>query len=463
MEQPRQQSEAEQAVLPPWFVWHFSLRPEAPGAGDASFLALLRHFARHFRLSRSQIEQLCKMAKDLSDWREVKHLKNFLRAQLENRERAVAAGGGLRPQQRKQAFAELESFYQSRKQVLPNFQRSAPRPKVPQYRFEVLTDPASESGAGPCSGGSGTEPRELRSPRVLGLCPVASQKTRCCNLLTLDAIRQCGFGCSYCAIQHFYDEKAIQVHDNFARKLEKLELDPEQWYHIGTGQASDSLLWAEDLDVLEPLLHFARRYPRVILELKSKSANVQGLLQQDLPPNILFTWSLNPDSFIEHEELLTAPLDARLRAARVLADRGAKVGFHFHPIVRYQGWKTEYRQLAERLAGLFHPSEVVTVSLGTLTFSKAALKTIRHKALQTQILRFPMEEIAGKFSYPYKVKREMFRHVYQALGPWHGAVFFYLCMEDPALWPEIFGSDYHSNQDFEQDMLQSYAQKMGLL
>ncbi|MEM9424002.1 MAG: hypothetical protein AAF975_04335 [Spirochaetota bacterium] len=105
---------------------------------------------------------------------------------------------------------------------------------------------------------------------------------------------------------------------------------------------------------------------------------------------------------------------------------------------------------------------MVTVSLGTLTFSKSAMKTIRHKAEQTQILRFLMEDNAGKLSYPYEIKLELFRHVYQALSPWHNQVFFYLCMEDPSLWPEVFGWQYPSNQDFEKDMLAVYARKMAL-
>ena len=139
-----------------------------------------------------------------------------------------------------------------------------------------------------------------------------------------------------------------------------------------------------------------------------------GLLRRELPPNMLFTWSLNPDSFIRHEELLTAPLNARLRAARQLADAGAQVGFHFHPIVLYQGWKSEYRQMSQRFSRPISATRIGNVSLGTLTLSKSALKTIRHKTKQSQILRFPMQEIAGKFSYPYEVKREMFAHVYEA-------------------------------------------------
>ena len=447
--------------LPPWFVRALE---RGPASGDAAILLkLLERFAELSRLSVSRTEQLCKMAKDLVDWRETEDLKGFLRSRLEHMRSgqpdlasgAPEANAWPAPFARAAASAwpEFEAFYLGKQRLLPNFQRSAPKPEVPKYRFAVL-----EQLEGPERKPSVLE----RKQRILGSCPVASKKTRCCNLLTLDAIQQCGFGCSYCAIQHFYDERAIQVHGDFAQKLEQLELDPQKWYHIGTGQASDSLLWAEDLGVLQPLLAFAARYPKVILELKSKAADVQGLLKADLPPNLLATWSLNPNSFIAHEEPLTAPLEPRLRAARQLADKGVKVGFHFHPIVRYQGWKTEYRDLCERLAGLFRAEEVATVSLGTLTFSRAALKTIRHKANQTQILRFPMEEIAGKFSYPASVKCELFSHVYGALAPWHGRVFFYLCMEDPALWPEVFGFAYQSNEDFEQDMLQSYAQKMGL-
>ena len=41
-------------------------------------------------------------------------------------------------------------------------------------------------------------------PRLgLGRCPVASERTRCCNLMTLDAVEKCGFDCYYCSIQSF--------------------------------------------------------------------------------------------------------------------------------------------------------------------------------------------------------------------------------------------------------------------
>ena len=41
------------------------------------------------------------------------------------------------------------------------------------------------------------EMSSFRADRIaLGRCPVASENTRCCNLLTLDAVNSCGFDCS---------------------------------------------------------------------------------------------------------------------------------------------------------------------------------------------------------------------------------------------------------------------------
>ncbi|MGB5879287.1 MAG: hypothetical protein WBH85_04565, partial [Thermoanaerobaculia bacterium] len=46
------------------------------------------------------------------------------------------------------------------------------------------------------------------SKEVFGLCAAYSERTVCCGLHTIDAVRGCPFGCSYCTIQTFYGESA---------------------------------------------------------------------------------------------------------------------------------------------------------------------------------------------------------------------------------------------------------------
>ena len=294
----------------------------------------------------------------------------------------------------------------------------------------------------------------------LGSCPVASPNTRCCNLLTLDAVQSCGFDCSYCSIQSFYNQNKIVFDGNFRDKLLKLELDPNQIYHIGTGQSSDSLMWGNREGILDALCEFATNNPNVILELKTKSDNIQYLLQNTIPRNIIVTWSLNTQTIIDNEEHYTASLSRRLEAAQKVSSKGILVGFHFHPIVVYENYLQEYKSIYQYLIDNFDPKDVVMVSLGTLTFIKPVIQQLRDRNFKTKILQMPTEDINGKQSYPIEQKREMFKFAYDSLKSWHDKVYFYLCMEPHSLWKDVFGYEYCSNNQFEDFMKDFYYQKI---
>jgi spore photoproduct lyase len=311
----------------------------------------------------------------------------------------------------------------------------------------------------------GLVPR-LKGPLGLGDCPVASDRTRCCNLQTLDVLEGCGFECSYCAIKTFYEPSAIGFDPDFEKKLSQLTLDPGKIYHIGTGQSSDSLLWAEKQGSLKPLIEFAKQNPNVILELKTKSSRIEPLLDLSPPANVICTWSINSPMIIEKEEHHTATLDERLRAAQIVSEHGMFVGFHFHPLVYYQGWKEDYGWTVDQIIKDFKPNQVMMVSLGTLTFTKPVIKRLRKSLVRSKILQMPLVESGGKLSYPLTIKKELFSWVYTKFSPWHShqdshtaieeRVFFYLCMEDPHLWEPIFGYEYESNDNLENQMKNQY-------
>ena len=294
----------------------------------------------------------------------------------------------------------------------------------------------------------------------LGTCPVASEGTRCCNLLTLDAVESCGFDCSYCSIQSFYNQNKIGFDKDFRQKLHNLKLDKNKIYHIGTGQSSDSLMWGNKEGILEALFEFARKYPNVILEFKTKSNNIKYLLENDVPKNIIVTWSLNTQTIIDNEEHLTASLDERLKSARLLADKKILVGFHFHPIVVYKNYLQEYKEVYDKVLEQFRSDEVVLISMGTLTFIKPVIKKLRKREMKTKILQMPFETINGKKSYDLQTKQQMFKHCYDSFKPWHDKVYFYMCMEDQALWKSVFGYEYSSNNQFEEFMLNNYMDKI---
>jgi spore photoproduct lyase len=384
----------------------------------------IREAAFKYRFSHQELIQIINISRDLGLWDEPRITEIF-------------------PDHpsRKVVFAKLKEKYEAIRNA-PNSYENFELKNIPQEQKYTFKTEAKE-GFG------------------LGLCPVASEKTRCCNLLTLDAVESCGFDCSYCSIQSFYNQNTITFDSSFKDKLLNLELDPNKTYHIGTGQASDSLMFGNREGVLDALFAFARKYPNVILEFKTKSDNISYLLENDVPKNILCTWSLNTPTIIQNEEHLTASLEKRLRAARRVADKGVKVGFHFHPIVEYVGYLDEYQSVYEKLILQFDPSEVALVSFGTLTFIKPVIKQLREREFRSKITQIPHEDASGKTSYPQETKIEMFKHAYENFKPWHKKVFFYLCMEPHELWGKTFGYRYATNNDFEHAMLEAYCKKIG--
>ncbi len=397
-----------------------------PAATQAS----VRKIAHHHRLTQQELRQIIEVAIDLNLW-DSEPLETF----WPDESKEVPEGKIVKKRLLQKLFQHWESLKAS-----PN-----------QYSKNKPTNP-----------GINIDPIALEKGKLgLGYCPVASPKTRCCNLLTLDAVDNCGYGCSYCSIQSFFDGKQITFDQGFAEKLALLEVDPDKIYHIGTGQSSDSLMWGNSHGVLDALITFADNHPNVILEFKTKSANVSYLLKQKLPRNILSTWSLNTPDLIVHEEQGSASLEKRLQAARAVADQGTVVGFHFHPMIHYDRWREDYSELIEALTGMFLPHEVAMISLGTLTFTKPVIREIRKRGVETKILKLPLTEADGKLSYPESTKLEMFSHAYSCFpSQWQKEVFFYLCMENQRMWEPVFGFSYPSNDAFELAMKTAYHQKI---
>lgn len=299
-----------------------------------------------------------------------------------------------------------------------------------------------------------------KASKILGKCPVASEKTRCCNLMTLDVVRNCGYDCNYCCIQSFFYENSIFVEENLKEKLKNLKLDKNKIYHIGTGQSSDSLMWGDKFNHLNILKEYLEENQNVILELKTKSANVKEFLKIDFPQNIICTWSINTETIIKNEERLTASLYDRLEAARMVADKGVKIGFHFHPMIYYKEWKNDYKDVFDKILEMFKPEEVVMISFGTLTYIKPVVKKIRKRDFKSKVLQMPLNDVEGKLSYPKETKLKLFKHLYDSFMPWHGKVYFYMCMEEIDLWKKVFGMEYKNNDDFEKDMIKKYLDKL---
>jgi spore photoproduct lyase len=295
------------------------------------------------------------------------------------------------------------------------------------------------------------------------VCPAKtrSQEGLCCDLQVLDVVENCALGCSYCILQNRFEEPEIRVPNNLRERLDEIVLDPNKQIRIGTGQSSDSLLWGNQNGMLQDLLDFTAKNPQIILELKTKSANTKALEELQLPANLCVSWSINAPEVIRYEERGTPSLQARLQAARRLANKGVKLGFHLHPMMYFEGWQASYTQMIHLIRGMFDPQEILWFTLGTVTLPKGLDETVRAHWSHSKLLQMQTELTPdGKVTYAKEVRLAMYSHVLAQMGSWREQICTYLCMEFRDVWQQVLGYEHPDHDAFNQWIMDSAFSKI---
>jgi len=110
--------------------------------------------------------------------------------------------------------------------------------------------------------------------------------------------------------------------------------------------------------------------------------NLEGL---DPKGHTVISWSLNTPEMIEKVEPGTASLSQRVEAARRCQEMGYWVGFHFDPVIRYEGWERAYLGVIERLAESLDPRRIIWISLAGFRYTRGQKEVIRGRFRHTPL------------------------------------------------------------------------------
>lgn len=284
----------------------------------------------------------------------------------------------------------------------------------------------------------------------------------CCNYMTLALVSNCHLECTYCILQDYLQNNPVMtvyanIEDIISRMEELVSSQPNKQFRVGTGELSDSLALDSLTHYSKYLVPFAARHPHFILELKTKSNQVENLLSLDHRERTLVSWSVNPQNFIEQEELKTASLQQRLEAAMQVSDAGYPVGFHFDPLLALPNWKEEYTNLVDQIAKLFHSRKIGWISLGSLRFTKDLKKIALQRFPKSKIYfgeLYPMED--GKMRYFREIREELYTFVKSLIERKLPHAPHYLCMETYKVWDKIFDKTPQQNEELNHHLSKSF-------
>jgi spore photoproduct lyase len=293
-------------------------------------------------------------------------------------------------------------------------------------------------------------------------CPATGSDYLCCRYQTLNAQTHCPLDCTYCILQNYLNVPLITIYMNtghISREIDALiAREPRRLFRMGTGELTDSLALDPLTRFNEDLIRHARG-KKMILEIKTKTVSIDHLptIQKS---NVLVSWSLNPDAFIRTEEHKAASLEARLKAAQKVLEKGYRLGFHFDPLLLLPGWKERYAELLEKLTSSLPEKEVMWISLGSLRYPPSLKKIIEARFPKTRITAAEfVKGLDGKVRYFRPERIRLYRHIVAGIRKRWKDVFIYFCMENKPVWQDVMGFAPEDNAQLDYLFHESIARR----
>lgn len=272
-------------------------------------------------------------------------------------------------------------------------------------------------------------------------CPGTEHYT-CCDYTILHIGTFCTMDCSYCILQSYFHPPVLQYFVNQEEMDQALDavFASRQLLRIGTGEFTDSLIWETIHPYAARLISKFANQDSAVLELKTKTVNIDHLLDVGHNRKTILSWSLNTEAVIKANERHTAGPNARLKAAAKCGAAGYPLAFHFDPMVIYPGCEEDYREVFSRLFAAISPEQIVWISLGTFRFMPA-LKPVIEKRFPSSTIVYGefIKGMDGKMRYFKPLRIAFYRKIIDHIRSIAPKVCVYFCMEDEEVWRQSFG------------------------
>lgn len=292
--------------------------------------------------------------------------------------------------------------------------------------------------------------------RFFQICP-GSPNVICCNYRVINTCFNCFYDCTYCFLNTYLNSFGVFQFTNLEDMHKEIDLfinevRPDLVYRIGSGEFTDSLMMDDITGIGEGLIKKFSLFKNIMLELKSKSGNVDHLLGIRDKGSTVLAWSLNTERNIAKYEKGSASLKKRIDAAKKAGEAGYFLAFHFDPIIIYDRWEKDYNDLILNLFSKIDADRVVWISLGCFRYAPGFRDILRDN--------FPDEELTveemfpgvdGKYRYLKNKRINIYKTIKGYLNTYTKKPFIYLCMETGNVWHSVFNKYYESSDSLEKD------------
>ena len=211
----------------------------------------------------------------------------------------------------------------------------------------------------------------------------------------------CPFDCEYCFLKGMYNTANVVCFVNFEDYADAVaKLDKP---YICASYDTDLIGLNAVTGQADKWVQFAEEHPDILIELRTKSAPADLTVL----PNVIYAFTLSPDSISKRFEKSVPPLKARMEAVKRAVAKGCEVRLCFDPMIYISDWEMCYNELVDKVASEIGFAKIRDVSVGTFRISSQYLGNMRKQEPDSEVCWFPFDNVDGYCVYPRDIDEKM--------------------------------------------------------
>lgn len=228
----------------------------------------------------------------------------------------------------------------------------------------------------------------------------------------------CLYDCRYCFLQGMYPSANYVVfvnYEDFMEDIKSLASSKSSTCYFFSGYDCDSLAYEPVTAFVKEFLPFFKSLKNAIVELRTKSTNINELLRQPAYSHCVVAFSFTPEEIANEIENKVPSVDKRIQAMSEIAAQGWPVGLRFDPLIYHPEFKNLYERLVNKIFSILKNKSLHSVSLGPLRFPEKMYQKILKLYPQDPLLSHPLYKQGKVFSYRQEVEQAMKQHLQNLL------------------------------------------------
>lgn len=220
------------------------------------------------------------------------------------------------------------------------------------------------------------------------------------NFYHTSNILNCIYDCDYCYLQGMYPSGHIVIFVNIEDYFEEIDkLTQNQKIYLSISYETDLLALEYLTGFVKQWIEYAQKNKRLLIEIRTKSANFSSVEFIDIPSNVIFAWTLLPQPVIDNYEKLTPSLSKRIKSIKSAISKGLKVRISIEPLMYIEGFEVIYKDFVEYVFSRIPKEGIQDVNIGAFRMVKEQAKKIEKLKQYSPIFCYDTVFKDGIFTY----------------------------------------------------------------